>query len=99
MLRDGLLKLPEPAQSRIGDKPLTSLLSAVRGLLDMDPAVAQDLPTLKKYSKTLLAALNDIATRLEPEHPALCKADFFIELAARVWKATPDGGDHNARVG
>ena len=37
-------------------------------------------------------------TRLEPSHPALCKAEFFIELAARVWKATPDGGDHNARV-
>lgn len=37
--------------------------------------------------------------RLEPSHPSLCKAEFFIELAARVWKVTPDGGDHNTRVG
>src|SRR5258705_8198287 len=48
LLRDGLLKLPEPAQSRLGNRPLTSLRGAVRGLLDMDPAVAKDLPTLKK---------------------------------------------------
>lgn len=98
LLRDGLLKLPEPAQTRLGNRPLTSLRGAVRGLLDIDSAVAKDLPTLKRYSKALLAALNDIVTRLEPSQPALCKADFFIELAARIWKATPDGGDHNARV-
>jgi hypothetical protein len=98
LLRDGLLKLPEPAQSRLGVRPLTSLRSAVRGLLEMDPHVAKDLPTLKNYSKALLAALNDIVTLLEPREPALCKAEFFIELAARVWKATPDG-DHKTRVG
>jgi hypothetical protein len=56
------------------------------------------LPTLKRYSKALLAALNDIMTRLEPSQPSLCKAEFFIELAARIWKATPEGDDHNARV-
>ena len=99
LLRDSLIKLPQPAQARLGNRPLTSLRGAVRGLLDMDPTIAKDLPTLKKYSKTLLAALNDIVTRLEPSQPSLCKAEFFIELAARVWKATPDGGDHNARVG
>jgi hypothetical protein len=37
-------------------------------------------------------------TRLEPSQPSLRKAEFFIELAARVWKATPDSSDHNARV-
>lgn len=99
ILRDGLLKLPDPVQTRLGHRPLTSLRGAVRGLLDIDPTVAADLPTLKKYSKALLAALNDIVTRLEPIQPSLCKAEFFIELAARVWKTTPDGGDHNARVG
>jgi len=99
LLRDGLLNLPEPVQTRLGNRPLTSLRAAVRGLLDIDPAVATDLPTLKKYSKALLAALSDIVTRLEPNQPSLCKAEFFIELAARVWKTTPDGGDHNVRVG
>lgn len=99
LLRDGLLKLPEPAQTRLGNRPLTSLRGAVRGLLDMDAGVAKDLPTLKKYSKELLAALNDIVTILEPKHPTLCKAEFFIELAARVWKTMPDTSDHKTRVG
>lgn len=98
LLRDGLLKLPEPVQARLGNHPLTSLHGAVRGLLDMDQAVAKDLPTLKKYSKALLAALNDIVTRLQPDQPSLCKAEFFIELAVRVWKATPDDGTHADRV-
>lgn len=98
LLRDGLLKLPKPVRTRLGNRPLTSLRGAVRGLLDMDPTVAKNLATLRKYSKALVAALSDIVTRLEPSQPSLCKAEFFIELAARVWKASPGDGDHNARV-
>jgi hypothetical protein len=98
LLRDGLLKLPKPVQARLGNRPLTSLRGAVRGLLDMDPSIAESLASLQRYSKSLLAALSDIVTRLEPSQPALCKAQFFIELAARVWKSSPDRGDHNARL-
>ena len=85
LLRDGLLKLPEPIQTRLGHRPLTSLRGAIRGLLDIDPTVAKYLPTLKTYSKARLAALNDLVTRLESSQPSFCKAEFFIELAARVW--------------
>lgn len=98
LLRDGLLKLPDPARARLGHKPLTSLRGAVRGLLEIDSNIAKDLPTLKAYSKHILAALSDIVTRLEPTQATLCQAEFFIELAARVWKATPDAEPHNARV-
>src|SRR5581483_592255 len=98
LLRDGFLKLPEPAQSRLGGRPLTSLRAAVRGLLEMDPSIATSLNTLNQYSRELLAALNDIVTRLEPEYPTLCKAEFFVELAARVWKVAPDGGAAKARI-
>ncbi len=98
LLRDGLLKLSEPAQARLGNRPLTSLRGAVRGLLDMDANVAKNLPTLVKHSKDILAALDEIITRLEPSQPLLCRADFFIELAARVWKATPEEGGHKARI-
>jgi hypothetical protein len=70
----------------------------VRGLLEMDSEIAKDLPALRKFSKEFLAALNDIVTRLEPNQPALCHAEFFIELAARVWKAVPVGGTHAARI-
>jgi hypothetical protein len=97
LLRDGLSKLPEPVQARLGNRPLTSLRGAVRGLLEMDSDISKDLPALQKFSKVFLAALSDIVTRLEPTQPALCQAEFFIELAARVWKATPEG-KHNERV-
>jgi hypothetical protein len=36
--------------------------------------------------------------RLAPSQPALCKAEFFIELLARVWKGTPEEANHEARV-
>jgi hypothetical protein len=98
LLRDGLLKYPEPAQSRLGRRPLTSLSCAVREVIEMDTEVVKSLPALRKYSKELLSALDDIVTRLEPKHPALCKADFFIELAARVWKMMQDKGSHQDRV-
>lgn len=98
LLRDGLLKLPDPVQARLGNRPLTSLRGAVRGLLEMDPSIAKDLATLRKYSKALLAALNDIVTRVESCQPSLCKAEFFIELAARVWKTMPSSSDHASRV-
>jgi hypothetical protein len=98
LLRDGFLKLPEPARSRLGNRPLTSLRGAVRGLMEMDAAVADTLPTLCTYSEKLLAALNDIVTRMEPSQPELCKAEFFIELSARLWKATPENDTHAERV-
>lgn len=98
LLRDGLKKLPAPVQTRLGDRPLTSLRGAVRGLLDTDPTVTKDLPTLEKYSKSFLDALNDIVTRLEPSHPALCRAEFFFEIVARIWKQTPENQDHNEKV-
>lgn len=98
LLRDGLLRLSDPAQTRLGNRPLTSLRGAVRGVLDMDPNVTKNLDTLRNYSKTLLAALNDIVTRLQPHQPELIKADYFIELAARVWKGTPEVDEHNVRV-
>jgi len=98
LLRDGLLKLPEPAQTRLGPRPLTSLRSAVCGLLDTDPTIAKDVATLTKYSNVLLAALNDAVTLLEGGQPALCKSEFFTELAARVWKSTPEGDQHKKRV-
>jgi hypothetical protein len=98
LMRDGLLRLPQPAQSRLGDHPLTSLRNAVRGLLEIDRGAAKDLNGLQQYSQNVLAALNDIVTRLEPSQPALCKAEFFIELAARVWKTTSDLGEYNVRI-
>ncbi|QWG18718.1 hypothetical protein KMZ68_02125 [Bradyrhizobium sediminis] len=98
LLRDGLLNLPVPTQERLGARPLTNLRAAVHGLLELDPGFAKDLPTLRTHSQTLLASLTDIVTRLEPDQPQLCKKEFFIELAARVWKSTEGQSEHNLRV-
>jgi hypothetical protein len=98
LLRDGLLTLPEPIRARVGNRPLTSLRGAVRGLLDMDPSMAEDLATLRRSSVSVLAVLNEIVARLGSSQPALCSAEFFIELCARVWKGTSDSFDHNVRV-
>lgn len=98
LLRDGFMGLPEPAQARLGSRPLTSLRAAAQALLEIRPAVATDVATLTEYAGRLLAALSDIVTRLEPDHAALCQSEFFIELAARVWEAEADDADHNSRV-
>ncbi len=98
LLRDGLLRMSKVAQKRLGERPLTSLRSAARGLLEMDPGIAESLPIMEGYAEDLLAALDDVVTRLERGHPSLCNADFFVELAARVWKSTLDGQDHAARI-
>ncbi len=63
LLRDGLLKLPKPVRTRLGNRPLTSLRGAVRGLLDMDPTIADHITTLRKYSRHLVAALSVTSSR------------------------------------
>jgi len=55
LMRDGLLGLPEPAQSRLGDHPLTYLRGAAGSVLDIDPSIAFDLQNLESYSQNLLA--------------------------------------------
>jgi hypothetical protein len=98
LMRDGLLGLPEPARSRIGQQPLTSLSAAAKGILEMETALHEDLNRLRQYAADLMAALDDLVTRLAPDHPELCSADFFIELAARVWRDTPPEASHQERV-
>jgi hypothetical protein len=97
LLRDGVQGLPRPAQDRLGSNPLTSLGTAARGMLEMDPAIANDRLTLQTFADDLFAALNDILTRLSANQPELCNAEFFLELAARIWKEAT-GSTHDERV-
>ena len=98
LLRDGFLRLPQPARARLGDRPLSSLRSAARSVLEQDASVALGLEDLRSYSDKLIAALSDIVTRLQPDQAALCQAEFFIELATRAWKEQAHIEDHNQRV-
>lgn len=97
LLRDGVQGLPKPAQDRLGSNPLTSLGTAARGMLEMDHAIASDRPALQTFATDLFGALNDILTRLSDAQPELCNAEFFLELAARVWKESK-GSTHDERV-
>jgi hypothetical protein len=90
--------LPEPAQDRLGDKPLTGLSTVAKTLLALRPEAGADLHSLTSFAAKLLAALSDIVTRLEPIDPALCRSEFFIELAARSWDQTAPEAPHGARV-
>lgn len=98
LLRNGVLDLPEPAQTRLGAKPLTSLSGVAKALLGLRPDAGADLESMNAFAKELLAALNDIVTRLEPANPGLCRAEFFIELAARSWERTSPQASHAVRV-
>jgi hypothetical protein len=98
LLRDGFLRLPEPARMRLGDKPLSSLRAAARSVLSLQPNAFLELDALRTYAQQLIAALSDIVTRLQPAQAALCEADFFIELATRAWNEQSHIQDHNQRV-
>ncbi len=97
LLRDGVQGLPMPAQDRLGSNPLTSLGTAARGMLEMDSAIVSDRPALQTFANDLFSALNDILTILSANQPELCNAEFFLELAARVWKESK-GSTHDERV-
>ncbi len=97
LLCERLQGLPEPAQQRFGDRPLTSLWEAARNLIQMNPAIAETRATLTAFADELLAALADILTRLTVQHPSLCKTYAFLELGARVWQEA-SGDTHDQKV-
>lgn len=88
--------LPQPAQNRFGERPLTSLWEAARNLIAMDAAIAETKDTLELFANDLFAGLADIMVRLMVNHPSLCKTYSFLELAARIWREAE--GEHDDRV-
>ena len=86
LLRDKLKQLPVPAQQRIGNKPLTVLGRAASSMISMDVNLSTDLMRLNGFASDIFAGLNDVITRLSNQQPELCKAEYFLDLAARVWK-------------
>ena len=59
----------------------------------------KDLPTLVKYSKALLAALSDMVTGWSRTSRRFARRNSSLNWPPRVWKATPESANHNARVG
>lgn len=97
LLADRLRGLPRPARQRFGERPLSTLWESARNLIAMDEAIAQSRQALTNFADDLFAALADIATQLNVNHPSLCGTYGFFELAARVWREA-EGGDHEQKV-
>lgn len=96
LLRDWAQNLPRPARIRLADR-LTALSSAARSMIDLDPNLASDYAAFQEFSNELFAGLTDITTRLRESQPSLCQAEYFTDLAARVWKGK-EGLPHEERV-
>lgn len=97
LLKDWTLRLPQPARDRLGNRPLTALADAARSMLSLYPSLKTDLELLRKFSDDLFAGLNDIVTRLAAVQPSLCQAEYFVELASRIW-TTAEGNTHQERT-
>lgn len=97
LLHQKLQGLPETAKDRIGPRPLTVLGDTAREMIRIDNSIANSMDTLDGYARVLFEGLNDIVTRLPGTHPELCRAEYFLELAAHVWKKS-DGANHEERV-
>lgn len=84
LLHDKFAALPEPARSRLGARPISSLASAAREMLHTYPEKKADLATLETFANELVGALNDLCSRLSANQADLCRAEYFVELATHV---------------
>lgn len=97
LLVERLRGLPQPAQERFGERPLTALWESARNMISMDDSIIRDRQTLTHFADELFATLADIVTILAHDHPSLCSTYFFFELTARVWREI-EGIDHMEKV-
>lgn len=97
LLSERLKGLPAPTRAKFGGRPLTALWETARNLIAMDPEIGQDRQTLTAFAEELFAGLSEIAIRLTVNHPSLCRTYGFFELAARVWKESPEA-NHEQKV-
>lgn len=89
LLHEKFAGLPEPARSRLGTRPVSSLASAAKEMLHTYPEKKVDLATLEAFANELVGALNDLCSRLSANQADLCRAEYFVELATHVWMQTP----------
>lgn len=97
VIRDGIRALPQPAQDRLGSRPLTALSTAARSTIATDPSIVTDLNTLRIFGTNFVAGLNEIIPNLWNSRPKLVKTAFFVELMARIWIRSRDE-NHDERV-
>jgi len=97
LLHERFVVLPEPARSRLGNRPLASLAIASKEMLLAYPEKKASLEALEGFATEINSALLDLCTRMTPVHTDLCQAEYFVELAAHVWMRST-GANHEEKV-
>lgn len=98
LLKQGLEGLPAPLRNRLGLTPLSVLHDAAQALVESVPGLTDDRVNQAAFAESFNGALTDLIAGLRGEHPQLCQADFFVELAALVWRDTHGVGKHDERI-
>jgi hypothetical protein len=99
LLKQGLEGLPAPLRNRLGMTPLSVLHDTAQSLVESVPGLTKDRANQVTFAESFNGALTDLIAGLRGEHPQLCQADFFVELAALVWRNTDAARSHDERVG
>lgn len=95
LLRDQALRSSQPVQQRLGTQPLTSFNQVARSMTELTPAQFENAEEQRQFAGNLFSGISEIVIKLEDSQPTLCKAMFFLDLAARVWQQTQaDEEDH-----
>ncbi len=85
LLQDKINNLADEHKQRIGDCPLTSLNSTAEALIKQNDTLKENRNNANTFANDIFAAITEFLTRLWSSHPQLCKAEYFLELAACVW--------------
>lgn len=98
LLKNKIDLMPPTQQRRLGRTPATVLNSAASALVGKSTTLALNRSDMVKYANELSGAITDILARLPANHPELCKADFFIELASLAWSDTDPTQEPDLRI-
>lgn len=98
LLHEQFGRLPEPARSRLGQRPLAALNIAARELLQAYPEKKANLKTLEQFANELVAALSDLCARLDGSMADICRCEYFVEIAGYVWMQA-EGKQHAEKLG
>jgi hypothetical protein len=98
LLKNHLDVMPQVQKERLGNTAATVLNSAAIAMVNEHPEICADIATLGRFANELAGAITDILSRLSPNLPDLCRADFFIELATLAWSETDANANRNERI-
>jgi hypothetical protein len=98
LLKQGVEGLPTPLRNRLGLTPLSVLHDAARALVESVPGITDDRANLAAFAESFNGALTELIAKFRGEYPQLCQAEFFVELAALVWRTTDVASSHDERV-